>query len=484
MRTILTLTAAALMTPIVHGGSGYELIWEDEFDDLFLNPDNWEAMIGNGQAYGIPGWGNNELQYYTGRPANVSLENGELIITARRESFNGYGYTSARLRTKDRFSFVYGRVEARISVPATEGTWPAFWLLPEDNVYGGWPFSGEIDVMENFANPHEIGGALHFTWPNGAHRFIAQSTGGDFAGPYHTYAIEWEPDQIRWYLDGTLFQTITSDQWGTSAALSDPNAPFDQEFHLLLNMAIGGNPLPNPDGDSPFPQEMRVQYVRVYQLEQAPYHGAPLPIPGDVEAEDFDFGYDGQAYHDEDASNNGGAYRPDSGVDLEICSEGGFNVGWVRPDEWIEYTVDIAQAGAYRIDARVASQSSGGAFRLLFGGQSVGATFGVPVTGGWQNWTTESVEVDLPAGETVMRFENLGGDGDEFNLNRFDFEFVGNDCPSDLAEPFGVLDLADISAFTTGFVAQDPAADFAEPFGVFDLADISAFVAGFVAGCP
>ena len=113
-----TLLAAA---PMVFAGGGYELVWEDEFDDIFVNPANWEFMIGDGSQFGIPGWGNNELQYYTNRPTNISTQNGELLITAQREAYQGHQYTSARIRTSGRFSFLYGRVEARINLPVGEG---------------------------------------------------------------------------------------------------------------------------------------------------------------------------------------------------------------------------------------------------------------------------------------------------------------------------------------------------------------------------
>lgn len=216
---------------------------------------------------------------------------------------------------------------------------------------------------------------------------------------------------------------------------------------------------------------------------QAPFGGVPGAIPGLVQAEDYDLGGPGVAYFDTSAGNNGGAYRNDD-VDLESSTEQGFNVGWMSEGEWIEYTVDIERAGPYRIDARVASQDSGGAFRLLFNGAGVGADFAFGATGGWQNWTTESAEVILPAGRAVMRFENLGSNAVEFNLNWFGFTFLGADCPADLAEPFGVLDLADINVFVGAFISNGLSVDFAEPFGILDLADINAFIASFAGGCP
>ncbi|USN99731.1 MAG: family 16 glycosylhydrolase [Phycisphaeraceae bacterium] len=480
----LAAAILAFSAPMVLAAGGYELVWEDEFDQLFVDPGNWEFMIGNGAEYGNPGWGNNELEYYTSRPVNVGTQNGALYITAQRENYQGFQYTSTRMRTQGRFSFTYGRVEARIKLPVGEGLWPAFWMMPEDSVYGGWAASGEIDIMEPSTDASRVYGTLHYggLWPNN------QSTGGiitgSFGNEWHVFALEWEPDVMRWYVDDQLFSLKTSSSWFTTGAPGDENAPFDQRFHMLLNMAVGGNFVQDPTPSSPFPKTMEVDWVRVYQLSQAPFAGIPTPVPGVIEAEDFDLGYDGQAYHDTTASNEGGQYRTDTGVDIEACSEGGYNIGWVREGEWIEYTIDAQQAGTYRIDARTASASAGGTFRLLFDGQDVGANFTAPGTGGWQTWTTGSAEVDLPAGETVMRFENLGTSSQDFNINRYTFTFLAPDCLADLAEPFGVLDLADINAFTSGFLAGDPAADLAAPYGVLDLADINAFVASFLSGCP
>ena len=463
---------------------GFSLIWEEEFDQPFLDDDNWEFLEGNGQAYGLEGWGNNELQYYTGRPQNLWLQNGTLRITAQRENFAGYDYTSARIRTKDRFAFRYGRVEARIKLAVGEGLWPAFWMMPENDVYGGWPLSGEIDIMEASQDATYVSGAIHYgnRWPN--NRFNSQGIVGDFGNSWHVYTVEWEPDRIRWYVDGEFFMGQLQDSWFTAAAPNDPNAPFDQEFHLLLNMAVGGNFVPNPTPSSPFPKTMEVDWVRVYEQFQSPWNGTPAPITGRIEAEDYDYGYEGQSYSDQTPLNEPFEYRIGNGVDIEVCSEGGFNVGFIRPGEWMEYTVVVPQTGTYRLDARVASQSTGGSFRLLFDGQDVGASFSAPVTGGWQNWTTISSEVELAAGEYVMRWENLSPSAQQYNLNWFAGEFLGGGCPADLAEPLGVLDLADINAFTAGFLNQDAASDLAEPFGVLDLADINAFVGSFTAGCP
>lgn len=253
-----------------------ELVWSDEFDGTELNAENWTCQIGDGtsEASG-DGWGNQELQYYTDRPKNVRVENGELIITGLKERFRTKNYTSARLRTLDKMDMLYGRIEARIKTVEGNGFVSAFWMLPTDNVYGGWAASGEIDIVEVFGSePHSIKGTIHQggPWPDNSR------TGGrkkdkvnKFTDDYHVYALEWEKDELRWYVDGELYSTKTSEEWfvlnnDKSDILENVRAPFDQRFHLILNLSIGGNIDPkNTDDTTPFPSEMKIDYVRVYR---------------------------------------------------------------------------------------------------------------------------------------------------------------------------------------------------------------------------
>ena len=263
------------------------LVWSDEFDGAQLDPEVWFFESGDGSQYGIPGWGNSERQWYL--PDNARLEDGKLKITARRETVGNFGFTSARINTRDRFAFKYGRIEASIQLPAGQGLWPAFWMLAQDSPYGDWPASGEIDILEavnlgGFPGPggigggNEIFGTLHFG--GGAlGRIIASTTyvpSTDVTADFHTYALEWDEFEIRWYYDGILYAVQNS--WQSSAAPYP--APFDQPFYILLNLAVGGNFPGSPDGSTPFPATMEVDWVRVYSgQESVPEPSDPGVVP-------------------------------------------------------------------------------------------------------------------------------------------------------------------------------------------------------------
>ena len=462
----------------------YELVWADDFDGPALDTSKWAYQTGDGSQYGLNGWGNQEKQWYTTSASNVATIGGFLVITAREQQSNGYQYTSGRIRTAGLASFRYGRIEGRIKLPSTSGAWPAFWMLPENSPYGGWPAGGEIDIMESVNEADRVYGALHFGGP-GQHDSTVGSfaDGTDFSEDFHVYAVEWEPDEIRWYIDDVHFKTVRSDRWWSSAGGGNPRAPFDQNFHLLLNIAVGGA-FPGhgtPDQTASFPQLMVVDYVRVYAPGQQPFLGQPHAIPGAVQAEDFDAGADGVAYSDCDSTNNGGAYRPDSGVDIEASTVDGYNLGWMCTGEWVEYTVDVAEAGRYRMDALVASLSAGGAFGLEFDGVDKTGTVAFFNTGGWQTWETVSREIELDAGEQVMRFVCLNSGG--FNINRFAFTLLEDACAADLAEPAGVLDIDDVLTFLSSFASFGAESDLAEPFGTHDIDDVLVFLSSFSAGC-
>lgn len=458
-------------------------IWADEFDGNSL-AGHWEPMIGNGSAYGIPGWGNNERQYYTNRSSNVTVSDGTLKITARRENFGGQAYTSARLRTMGNFEFKWGRIEARMKLPSTSGVWPALWMLPTDSPYGGWASSGEIDIMESVNNADRIYGTIHHGggWPNNAYTGNSTVTGIDYSQGFHDYVVEWDPNQIRWYLDGVLFGTINSSQWFSSSAPGNPRAPFDMPFHLLVNVAVGGNFPGDPNGSAQYPQTLEVDYIRVLRREQRPFQGVSRVVPGQIEAEHYDEGYPGEAYFDTDIGNNGNSLRNDD-VDIQICIEGGHNVGWISTGEWLEYSVDVETAGTYTVEARVAAPNNSGVFRIEVNGEDRTGPIAVPNTGGWQTWQTVAGQLELDAGPQTIRFHASSASAG-FNFNWLRFTREGGCSAADLAEPFGTLNFFDLAAYMSLFTAQDPAADLAAPFGQFNFFDVAAYLGVFNAGCP
>lgn len=246
-------------------GGDWDLVWSDEFEQGYIDTGKWEHEV-NGW-----GGGNNELQYYTARPENSYVANGKLIIVARQETYTGpdgtRNYTSARLRTKHKGDWLYGRMEIRARLPYGQGLWPAIWMLPTDDAYGGWAASGEIDIMEavnlNAGGGNLVHGTLHYggSWPNNTYSGQSFDPGSSVVSQFHDYAVEWEPGEIRWYVDGVHYQTQT-DWWTANGSYP---APFDQRFHMILNVAVGGNWPGSPNGSTSFPQTMEVEYVRVYQ---------------------------------------------------------------------------------------------------------------------------------------------------------------------------------------------------------------------------
>ena len=190
------------------GLPGCVLVWSDEFDGSAVDPSKWTFQLGDGTDVGLPpGWGNNELQFY--RADNATVAGGFLTITAREESVGGSDYTSARMRSLGKGDWTYGRFEMRAKLPSGQGLWPAFWMLPSVSTYGGWAAGGEIDIMEYVSRvPEEIFGTIHGPGYSGGNAFgNTYGFPGGVAGNYHTFAIEWQPDLIEWYVDGVLYHT-------------------------------------------------------------------------------------------------------------------------------------------------------------------------------------------------------------------------------------------------------------------------------------
>lgn len=235
---------------------GWVLDWADEFEGDALDARKWMPEVAG------HGFGNNEMQFYTERRENVRVEGGWLVIEARKEAYQGKQYTSARLKTAGLVERQYGRFEARIKVPRGQGIWPAFWMLGADIGKVGWPRSGEIDIMENIGKePGIVHGTVHGPGYSGDKAFGGPSklpAGQRYADDFHVFAVEWEPGEIRWYRDGEHYHTARPDtvkgEW-----------PFEHPFFMLLNLAVGGYWPGYPDASTVFPQQMLVDYVRVYR---------------------------------------------------------------------------------------------------------------------------------------------------------------------------------------------------------------------------
>ncbi len=314
MRHLLALAAsfAALAAPLptlaAPIGTGWQLVWADEFNGRVINKAKW--------SFDVDCWGggNAERQCYTDKPRNARIVKGQLVIAARHETTTGPAlpasqradpaqpgalvtrdYSSARLTTRGKASWRYGRIEVRAALPHGQGTWPAIWLLPEKDTYGTWAASGEIDMLEavNLGVPctacaggkeDTILGTLHFgkPWPGNTH------AGTEFHDPavlkgFHTYAIEWQPDQIVWQVDGRTYAVRQRSEWWTSGSAT-PGAPFDQPFHLILNLAFGGG-LAESRGlkgvaNTNFPKRFLIDWVRVWQKPSQTASAAPAGTEG------------------------------------------------------------------------------------------------------------------------------------------------------------------------------------------------------------
>jgi beta-glucanase (GH16 family) len=293
----------------------WQLVWSDEFEGSVLNPDYWNIQIGDGRAYGLTKWGNGEDQYYTDSPDNIRVEDGNMVITSLGDGVpmsevdpvygnpnTDYPFTSARVTTSQKIEFTYGRVEANIKIASTEGLWQAFWLLgSESSPYGSWPQRGEIDIMEAWkVGQNEIGGAVHFGTSGGRNQYVDKKAEVSYDdGEYHLYAVEWDAEEVRWYVDGKHFYTVTQKSYWNyyedavngwmgyvdknADEIDDnlevnkyleyqdatANAPFDQDQYIIFNTAVNGS-LPDSAGLSADPNasylgDMMVDYIRVYE---------------------------------------------------------------------------------------------------------------------------------------------------------------------------------------------------------------------------
>ena len=287
--TLVLMMCFSCGTSKIPEKEGWTLIWNDEFTGKKLDTTKWDYQIGTGSQYGLNGWGNDEAQYYA--PENVSVEDGCLVIEARKEDKEGMSYTSGRVRTMAQdgtplFTTTYGRIEASMSLPKGNGVWPAFWMLSADESYGTWPLSGEIDIMESRGRlPNRVYNAIHYGQPWPMQKYTSSMykfpTGEDTTG-FHEYAVEWEPGVVRWFVDGNMYYE-TSSWWTMANDAEEPfpyPAPYDKPFYILLNLAIGGTyddyRIPK---DYEFPLQMKVDYVRVYEKTDGYNYDVERPVP-------------------------------------------------------------------------------------------------------------------------------------------------------------------------------------------------------------
>lgn len=242
------------LSPLAY--DGWKLVWQDEFKATKLDATKWNIEVNDW------GGGNEEAQYYTERPENVRLTDGKLVITARKEKYLSRDYTSARITTKGKGDWKYGRLDIRAKLPKGSGLWPAIWMLPTANQYGAWHAGGELDIMELVGKqPRQIHCAAHFGSDTPATR--KSNTGtyhlpkGDFSSQFHVFSMEWEPTEIRWYIDNKIYHALKASK------------PFDERYHLILNLAIGGNWPGYPKANAVFPKHLYVDYVRVFGRKPA-----------------------------------------------------------------------------------------------------------------------------------------------------------------------------------------------------------------------
>ncbi len=448
----LATKCMAFLVVLLLSGSAFaqdwQLVWSDEFNGA-IGPD-WVFETGNGSG----GWGNNELEYY--RRENATIEDNALVITAKREDFGGFRYTSARMKTQGRKTFKYGRIEARMKLPSFMGAWPAFWMLGANLPEVGWPASGEIDVMEHINDENRSYGTIHWQDHNGQYAQYSGNTAVSVQD-WHVYAVEWDANAIRWYVDGNKFHEANI------AGGINGTEEFHRDFFLLLNFAIGGNWPGFVVDESRLPAKMHVDYVRVYASgsgepgvasvhEHCGYggYGVSLPVGSYSLAQllargigndalsslRVSPGYQVTLYQDDNFAGrsvtktadtsclvNDGfndlassvvvapyaqpwsrmleaeSFSAQQGVQTEACSEGGQNVGWIDQGDWMAYGgITFPATGSYRVEYRVSSPGGGRLSLDLNAGGIVLGQVDVPATGGWQNWTTVSHVVTVGAG--------------------------------------------------------------------------------------
>jgi beta-glucanase (GH16 family) len=497
LNVIFTLTAfLALKTEVF--AQNWQLVWQDEFTNGISS--DWVFETGAG------GWGNNELEYY--RPENASTSNGNLVLTAKQESFGGANYTSVRMKTQGKKSWTHGKIEASIAVPSFQGAWPAFWMLGDNISSVGWPKCGEIDIMEHVNTGGQINGTVHWADANGNQADYGNATTiGNITG-FHLYSIEWTSSYIRWFVDGNQYNEINIANGVGSTE------EFQRSFFILLNFAIGGNwPGFSIDNNS-LPSNMLVDYVRVYQdngvsvagvatmYKDCNYGGYAVGLPvgnynlsdmnargilnDDISSLRVSSGYEVQLFWDANFSGSSIVIGADNaclvangwndqasslivraatpgfsttiqaenysamlGVQTEGTTDagGGLDVGYIDQGDWMAYNnITFPTSGTYTIQYRVASISGAKLSCDLNAGSIQLGTANIPATGGWQNWTTISQTVTVNAGTYNFGiYAQTGG----WNINWF--TITKNSGSRTSAE----ADVSNVSNVTSNYTGTD-----------------------------
>jgi beta-glucanase (GH16 family)/putative cell wall-binding protein len=502
-------------TPGGDNGGGTEpstptwtMVWNDEFSGNSVDPAKWKFDEGNwgvsDDGHPYQGWGNNEKQNYIAGDNNVTVKDGELIITAKKEQSNDkyggpYDYTSAKLKTKGLFSKQYGKFELRAKLPAGKGLWPAFWMMPEKELYGAWAASGEIDILEAWGSKTDtVRGTLHYgeMIPNNKNtgKNSDQDPAFKAANPnfnttdYHVYALEWEPGEIRWYIDGHLYQTQNS--W-YSKGVNQPvkyafPAPFDKPYYMMLNLAVGGDWDGEPTAETLFPSSMAVDYVRVYEKTGAPYKTAvdytmvkeEYPSNAKLPLVDGNFVYNNNLDQDVAGVDNINgvpntaywtflnlpAYKGEGSVAIEPINNKNFahiSIGNQGNQTYSLQLIQRVTVGAVR------------AYKLTFDAKSAGARDIKVKIGGDESrgWALYSKEYTVPLTEELKSYEYSFNMDSQTDLNaRMEFN-VGLD---DKDVWIGNVKLVEIERISTENDAKKPLATGEHIYnGSFDLGDTS-----------
>lgn len=417
--------ASCSSEPQIEVPEGYSLVWHDEFDGDALNEEDWN------RDFRRSGWVNNELQTYLMDPEYSYVEDGDLVIQpVRRVDENGrVSYASARLNTMGNQTFQYGRIEARIRVPQGQGFLPAFWMMPQNETqYGSWPRCGEIDIMEVLGNDTDTAyGTIHYGNPHRENQGVYDLTEGDFASDYHVYAVDWEPGQISWYIDGNLY--FQTSDWYTAMDGQDPRpypAPFDQPFYIILNVAVGGTWPGDPADDTPFDEraQMRVDYVRVFQrdsydenverpeptlnMRQADQNGNFILNPDLTQEENFS---DNEAWRYINNAGGAGAASVEDGFIAVTTSDSGSE----------DYSIQLVQAGL--------PMHENAHYVLSFDAYAdEPRTMGVDVSAPDYNYTRYMEDEEVELGTEVQHYEfEFDMNGADDDNGRLEFNIGGTD---------------------------------------------------------